>query len=160
MVPSGFYSWYGQLRTRRVISLYSSRTRALFHKSWHQWQLPWQHCFIANQSQVFRCYNGKLPLLATCILKTGPISAFILNMLSSISAVMVLNGVVIMPFWLTTNNILISRTWWLYCPLLTKGSNWQITQIWESCVFTRLDFSIFYFHSEFGAETLILLRDI
>ena len=25
---------------------------------------------------------------------------------------------------------------WLYSPTLTKGSNWQITQIWESDVFT------------------------
>ena len=48
----------------------------------------------------------------------------------------------------------------VFCPTLTKGSKSQITQIWESDVF-RLDF-IAYSTSipEFGAETLILLKDI
>ena len=46
-----------------------------------------------------------------------------------------------------------------YCPNLTKGSKWQITQFWESDVF-RNGLGIFYFHSEFGTETLILLKDI
>ena len=44
----------------------------------------------------------------------------------------------------------------LYCPTLTKGRKWQSTQIWDFDVF-RLDLEMFYFQSEFWAETLILL---
>ena len=43
-------------------------------------------------------------------------------------------------------------------PYSDKRKQVTITQIWKSYVF-RLDLA-YYFHSEFGAEMLILLKDI
>ena len=114
-------------------------TTMLPHKSSH-YKITWNTHWTNNA--LLHVYNSHVQELLS-----------IIYFLSNEEILLTLRKACSLSFMANMNQCFQKVKSWQFCPTLTKGSKWQITQIWDVDVYRLV--SMFCFQSEFSAETLI-----